>query len=82
MEDSAHAAQEVLAKRALREYAPQIINGGIMCSTSVNAISNAIAPHPVKGRAAGILRGLPGMDAHALAAERRARQEIGAMVSV
>ena len=49
MEDSARAAPEVLAKRALPGYAPQIINGGVMRHGSTDAVSNAIAAHPGKG---------------------------------
>ena len=55
MEDSTRATPEVMAKRARLEYAPQIINGGIMRPDNADAISNAIAPHPGKGRAAGVL---------------------------
>lgn len=76
MENSSRAVQNVLAKRTLREYAPQIING------KADTIGRSIAPHPGKGRTAGLLRRLPGMDADAVAAERQARQGTGAMVSV
>ena len=49
MEDSARAAPEHLAKRALLEYAQQIINGGIMRPDNADAVSNAIAPYPGEG---------------------------------
>ena len=75
VEDSTRTLTEALAKRTLREYAPQIING------SADA-GNVIAPHPGKGRTTGILHEMSGVDAHALAAEIRARQETGTMVSV
>ena len=71
MEDSARAATEHLAKRALLEYAQQIINGIVTFPGNADAVSNAITPHPGKGRAAGVLRRLPGVDAHAVAAESR-----------
>lgn len=82
VEDSTRATPEVLAKCARLEYASQIINGVIMHSGSADAVRNAIASHPGKGRTAGVLRRLPGLDAHAVAAESRARQESRAMVSV
>lgn len=46
MEDSTRTDPEVLAKRALLEYASQIINGGIIRPDNADAVSNAIAPHP------------------------------------
>ena len=49
MEDSARAAPEVLAKCALLEYAQQIIDGIVTCSSHADAVSNAIAPHPGEG---------------------------------
>ena len=50
-----------------------------ICTTDVNKVSTS---HARSGRAAGILCELPGMDAHALAAEIRARQTRRTMVSV
>jgi len=59
VEDSTRAAPEHLAKRTPREYdASQIINGGVTCYGSADAVPNAIAPHPGEGRAAGVLRRL------------------------
>ena len=82
MEDSTRAAPKLPAKHALLEDAPQIINGVVMCSGSADADSSAIAPHPGEGRTAGVLCEVPGMDAHALAAQGRARQTHRAVVSV
>ena len=46
-------------------------NGIVTFPGNADAVSNAITPHPGKGRAAGVLRRLPGVDAHAVAAESR-----------
>ena len=50
-----------------------------ICTTSVNKVSTS---HARSGRAAGILHEMSGVDAHALAAEIRARQTRRTMVSM